>query len=107
MLQNRNPSSHERSFADLRALSTDDLRAELTRSTQDRTGLTPRDFQLDAAVALCQGKDVAVIAGTGFGKTLIMVMPCFLSKRIKSAIASPLNWLEEDQVRNVIGISSD
>ncbi len=84
--------------SDLRKLSTDRLREELGRKTREYTQFDPRPFQLDGAVALCQGKDVTVRAGTGFGKTLIMVMPSFLSSKIISVIISPLNAIEEDQV---------
>lgn len=79
-------------------LTDDDLRRALTDATLRRTGFAPRDFQLDAAATLCKGRDLIVNAGTGFGKTLCMVMPCFLSSSTIAFIISPLNALEEDQV---------
>lgn len=74
------------------------LRERLAKVTQERTQLTPFEYQLEAAVATCLGWDVVMIAGTGRGKTLCMVMPCFLSDQYISVIISPLNALKEDQV---------
>lgn len=82
----------------LDALSDVELRKILTKRTRDLTGLTPRDFQLDAAIALWRNRDLMVIAGTGSGKTLSFVMSCFLSKNVVVVIVSPLNALQEDQV---------
>jgi len=62
--------------------------------------LTPRDWQVDCAEAFNLGIDCTVIAGTGSGKTLPFVMPALLHGRGKvTLVLSPLNSLEEDQVR--------
>ena len=83
----------------LDGLPDNQLRERLIKQTKARTGLTPRDFQLDTAVALWRNRDVVLVAGTGSGKTLPFVMPCFLSKHVVVVIVSPLNALQDDQVR--------
>lgn len=75
-----------------------DLKSRLVNATQARTGFLPYDYQVDAAVALCRKQDVILVSGTGSGKSLAMVMPCFLSSRMRAVIFSPLNALELNQV---------
>jgi ATP-dependent helicase YprA (DUF1998 family) len=82
----------------LQALSDEELGKLLNEQTKERTGLTPRQFQLDAAIALVRNQDLIVKAGTGSGKTLSFVMPCFVSRKTTVIIVSPLNALQEDQV---------
>jgi ATP-dependent helicase YprA (DUF1998 family) len=84
--------------AALDALSDGELGDILTKFTEMRTGLSPKDFQLQAAVAAWRNRDTLLIAGTGSGKTLSFVMACFLSRKIVVVIISPLNILQEDQV---------
>jgi ATP-dependent helicase YprA (DUF1998 family) len=103
----KNDDSHGREeeglLASLDALSDADLRAELERNTRDATELIPHAFQLDAVIALWRNRDLIVIAGTGRGKTLAFVMPCFLSKMVTVVVISPLNALMDDQVSLTFG----
>lgn len=82
----------------LASLPDGTLRELLSQRTKERTGCSPFDFQLDAAVGLIRNKDVVVKAGTGSGKTLSFVMPCFVSRKTVVVVISPLNVLGEDQV---------
>lgn len=90
---------------DLSTISDDDLKSALTEATKTRTGLTPRDYQLDAAISLGRRRDTIMHAGTGRGKSLIMVMLCFLIPTLISVMVSPLNALEESQVSAIFSIS--
>ncbi|KAF8593813.1 P-loop containing nucleoside triphosphate hydrolase protein, partial [Ceratobasidium sp. AG-I] len=65
--------------------------------TKSITGYDPHPWQLDCAVATHLGRDVCVIAGTGFGKTLPFVMNCSLDPRLLVWIVSPLNALGNQQ----------
>ena len=82
----------------LQALSDSTLRELLSKCTKQRTGLLPRPFQLDAAVALVCNRDLIVKVGTGSGKTLAFVMPCFVLMKPVVVVVSPLNALQKDQV---------
>jgi ATP-dependent helicase YprA (DUF1998 family) len=68
-------------------------------------GRTPYDWQLDAAEALVLGLDCVVVAGTGAGKTIPFALPLFVqdSRDKLVLIISPLNALETDQVRPLLG----
>lgn len=64
--------------------------------------ITPHTWQLDVAEALFLGLDCELVAGTGSGKTLPMALQHFLNTTSSGKITliiSPLNVLEEDQVR--------
>ena len=41
--------------------------------------MVPLEFQLTATIALMSGQDSLVDVGTGYGKTLCMIIPCLLS----------------------------
>lgn len=62
------------------------------------------DWQLDIGEALHLGVDVEAINRTGSGKTLPMVLQHFIPGNEKkvTVIISPLNVLEEDQVRKFL-----
>ncbi|KDQ11367.1 hypothetical protein BOTBODRAFT_88214, partial [Botryobasidium botryosum FD-172 SS1] len=75
------------------------VREAMREATIAITGLEPREEQLDVAVAIYHNRDVVLIAGTGRGKTLAFVMPCFLDKKITVIIVSPLNALEDNQAQ--------
>jgi ATP-dependent helicase YprA (DUF1998 family) len=85
----------------LDALSDGELGDILTKVTEMRTGLSPKKFQLKAAIAAWRNRDTLLIAGTGSGKTLSFVMGCFLSRKVVVVIISPLNILQDDQVSQI------
>ncbi|KAF9525193.1 P-loop containing nucleoside triphosphate hydrolase protein [Crepidotus variabilis] len=60
--------------------------------------LLPREFQLQATLALLSGKDVLVDVGTGYGKTLCMILPCLLNPELLAMIISPLKRLQALQI---------
>ena len=62
-------------------------------------GKRPYQWQLDAAEAFDLGLHCTILAGTGAGKTLPFIMPAFVNPRNVYIIVSPLNALEEDQVK--------
>lgn len=73
------------------------LEQELILRTHGATGKIPYKYQVRNALALCSGRDVLCVAGTGSGKTLSFVMPCFLRSDIITWIVSPLNYIENQQ----------
>lgn len=75
--------------------SEDHLKAKIL----ERTRFTARQFQLKAVLAVLNGLDVIVHAGTGSGKTLIFAAPHFVSEGKVSIVVSPLILLQQDQVR--------
>lgn len=82
------------------------VRDRLRDATQLRTGFVPFESQIDVGEALFKNRDVFLIAGTGWGKTLAMVMACFLDPDIVAIIISPLNALEGDQVSMILELFS-
>ncbi|KAJ7192725.1 hypothetical protein GGX14DRAFT_340478, partial [Mycena pura] len=54
----------------------------------------PREFQLRSTIALTNGLDVLVNAGTGSGKTLCQIIPNLLYPHTTSMTISPLKRLE-------------
>ncbi|KAF5335284.1 hypothetical protein D9611_011743 [Ephemerocybe angulata] len=62
--------------------------------------ISPKEFQLDSALALLSGKDSEVDAGTGSGKTICMILPALLSGGL-SIIVSPLKTVQEGQVKEL------
>jgi ATP-dependent helicase YprA (DUF1998 family) len=77
-----------------------EIRKILTEACLERCrGHPPYPWQLDAAKAFHLGLDCIILAGTGCGKSLPFVMPTMLCKDKILLVISPLNSLEEDQVR--------
>ena len=66
-------------------------------------GLEPYQWQLDITEGLLLGLDCVAIAGTGSGKMMPFAMPLLVDKTKKRMVIviSPLNDLEEDQVRSI------
>jgi ATP-dependent helicase YprA (DUF1998 family) len=61
--------------------------------------IVPNEFQLTATISLMSGQDTLVDVGTGYGKTLCMIMPCLLdSPGLISIVISPLKRLQAVQV---------
>ena len=60
----------------------------------------PYEWQIDVSEALILGLDCTVIASTGAGKTMPFAMPLFIETEKMMIVISPLNALEEDQVRH-------
>ncbi|KAF8600793.1 hypothetical protein BDV93DRAFT_400802, partial [Ceratobasidium sp. AG-I] len=60
-------------------------------------GHTPHTWQVDSAVATHLGRDVCMIAGTVFGKTLPFVMNCWMDQHLLVWVVLPLNALGNQQ----------
>jgi superfamily II DNA helicase RecQ len=58
----------------------------------------PREFQLEATLALLARQDSLIHAATGSGKTLCMVLPALLDATVVSLVVSPLKRLQVLQV---------
>ncbi|KIK90666.1 hypothetical protein PAXRUDRAFT_151398, partial [Paxillus rubicundulus Ve08.2h10] len=56
-------------------------------------------FQLQASLAILNGKDSIITAGTGSGKTLCIIIPLLLRPQSISITVSLLKWLQATQVR--------
>ncbi|KAF8551894.1 hypothetical protein OG21DRAFT_217753 [Imleria badia] len=54
--------------------TVDTLRASLIVHHLSSHAIVPRDFQLQASLAILHGKDSIVTAGTGSGKTLCQLI---------------------------------
>jgi hypothetical protein len=62
------------------------LRACLMVWTVTYPKLVPREFQLEATIAIVSGRDSLIDVGTGYGKTLCMIIPCLLDPGLQEAI---------------------
>ena len=60
----------------------------------------PFRFQLTAAAAILQGRDVVLDVGTGCGKSLCFTLPLLMNKEDISITVSPLTALMINQVSN-------
>ena len=61
--------------------------------------IVPNEFQLTAAISLISGQDTLVDVGTGYGKTLHMIIPCLLDLPVSiSIVILPLKQLQAVQV---------
>jgi len=75
------------------------LRACLALWAASGKKMVPLEFQLTATIALMSGQDSLVDVGTGYGKTLCMILPCLLdSPGTISIVVSPLKRLQVVQV---------
>ena len=75
------------------------LRACLVIWATSGKKIVPNEFQLTATISLMSGQDTLVDVGTGYGKTLCMIIPCLLdSPGSISIIISPLKRLQAVQV---------
>jgi Lhr-like helicase len=64
-------------------------------------GKVPRQFQLESTLAVMSGRDSVIIAGTGSGKTVCMMLPLLLDPGSISVVISPLKRLQMNQVRSM------
>ncbi|KAF8552163.1 hypothetical protein OG21DRAFT_1511808 [Imleria badia] len=78
---------------------TDALRACLVVFIVTRFTIVPRVFQLKASLAILNGLDGIITAGTGSGKTLCLFIPILLRPNLISITISPLKRLQVTQVR--------
>lgn len=74
------------------------LKLKLVGIAEEKFGFIPYGWQIQLALSLLQGKSVICIAATGKGKTLPFCLPGLITKKF-TIVLSPLNALEEDQVR--------
>jgi ATP-dependent helicase YprA (DUF1998 family) len=75
------------------------LRACLAIWATSGKKIVPNEFQLTATISLMSGQDTLVDVGTGYGKTLCMIIPCLLdSPGSISVVISPLKRLQAVQV---------
>jgi hypothetical protein len=74
------------------------LRACLLLWAVTSGNFVPREFQLQATIALMSEQDCLVDVGTGYGKTLCMILPCLLAPHNISMVVSPLKQLQSVQV---------
>ena len=74
------------------------LRACLATWAASQQKIIPNELQLKGTIALMSGQDALVDAGTGYGKTLHMIIPCLLdSPGTISIVVSPLKYLQAAQ----------
>ena len=87
----------------------ENLKRRLEYTTKERTGYFPKPAQTRMAMALALGKDVTIIAPTGFGKSMAFQMAVFAiqlknkKKRVNICI-TPIEALGEDQVQKCTGL---
>ena len=58
----------------------------------------PREFQIRGRIATPMNKDSLLDIGTNAGKTLCIVLPCFVSSDTLAVVFSPLKRLQAVQV---------
>lgn len=58
----------------------------------------PRLFQIQAMLAVLGGRDLIVRAGTGYGKTLCMVLPLLVTDTKLAVTITPLKLLQKNHV---------
>ncbi|CUA71499.1 Bloom syndrome protein homolog [Rhizoctonia solani] len=81
--------------------ATDALRQRIIEETRKRTGKTPYDWQVQVTLDKLAGKDTFVIAGTGAGKSLTFAMVPFMVPKSITWLLAPLNYIEEQLVKDM------
>ncbi|KIO31919.1 hypothetical protein M407DRAFT_4811 [Tulasnella calospora MUT 4182] len=69
----------------------------VTVKSQELLGKTPFEWQAHASAAILSGIDCLVVAPTGGGKSLPMILPMLLKEKGFVLILSPLNGLQISQ----------
>ncbi|KAF7297686.1 P-loop containing nucleoside triphosphate hydrolase protein [Mycena kentingensis (nom. inval.)] len=77
------------------------LRCILLAYYASRRRVVPREFQLRSAVAIIEGHDVLIDAGTGSGKTLCQILPNLVDPESISITVSPLKRLQALQCATI------
>lgn len=65
-------------------------------------GITPRLWQLEANISFLGGKDTIVVAGTGAGKTMAIILPLLARPNLITLTISPLTTLMDAQVCSLL-----
>ena len=66
--------------------------------TATHSKLASREFQLEATIAIMSGRDSLIDVGTGYGKTLCVIIFCLLNPESLFVIFFPLERLQAVQV---------
>jgi hypothetical protein len=87
------------SYSDSKEKLATGFRACLATWAASGKKIVPTEFQLRATIAVMSGQDALIDVGTGYGKTLCMIIPCLLdAPGTISIIISPLKRLQAVQV---------
>ncbi|SJL07927.1 uncharacterized protein ARMOST_11285 [Armillaria ostoyae] len=78
------------------------LRASLLSYLVSNGRIIPRQFQLEATIAMMELRDSLIDVGTGYGKTLCMVLPQLLDPEGISINISPLKRLQTVQAADFL-----
>ncbi|CUA73092.1 hypothetical protein RSOLAG22IIIB_05162 [Rhizoctonia solani] len=81
--------------------ATDALHQRIIEETRKHTGKTPYDWQVQFTLDKLAGKDTFVIAGTGAGKLLTFAMVLFMVPKSITWLLAPLNYIEEQLVKDM------
>lgn len=82
------------------------IRACLLVWTVTNFKLVPQEFQLEATIAIMTGKDLLVDVGTGYGKTLCMIIPSLLDPENLSVIFLLLSGCRRCKLSNSRSMAS-
>ena len=82
----------------------DAIRACLVVSLLTDGHIVPRVFQLQASLAMLRRQDSDILASTGSGKTLCMLIPIILRPESITITISPLKHLQMTQVRSELAV---
>ncbi|KAF7292214.1 DEAD domain-containing protein [Mycena indigotica] len=74
--------------------------AELKNMAEEILGVTPFQWQLDAAVAILCGENLILDVGTGCGKSLCFILALLFDQRDIAITVMPLTALMLDQTKD-------
>jgi superfamily II DNA helicase RecQ len=78
---------------------------EMREAVNERFGFTPCTWQLQAALAQLERRDLVTLAPTGSGKTLTFWIPLLFNEDGITVVITPLNVLGEKNVKELSDIS--